>query len=290
MTAPQPHLEIDLAVARGDTYLHRGRFRPATIVTVGTHPMTTITLQGDGVPDFHEMLRLTEDGVILRFTPDLRVEVLAGPGQVLTTDALIEKGLARPSGEGYALAMREGGKAVVRMGAHKLMFRVEAGTDVEVRAVRLGAEEPPACPSCKRAQPLALTAGGAITVCEGCGTRAQFVRPGGAQESLEVGATRIGVSAALRIGEERGEEAAEQEILGADLPTFDAIQALKEDEGLRTMDAVQALRGEEAAAEARPAPRGPAAIGPSASPAARGREGREPFGGGGSARGRSSDF
>lgn len=257
LPAPQPSLEIDLAVARGDTYLHRARFRPSTILTVGSNPMTTITLRGDDVPDFHELLRLTEDGVILRFTPDIRVEVLQGPGQILGTDVLISRGFARPSGEGYAMALPEGGKAVVRLGSHKLMLRVEPGTGTATRQAKVGGEVAK-CPSCGRQQPLALIAGGAITVCDGCGAWTQFARPGGPQGAIEDSSTQIGVSPSLKIAPgapSKAAVAASEDILGADLPTFDAIQAFKEDEGMRTVDAVRVLRSD-GGSPAAPAPRG----------------------------------
>ncbi len=261
-------LEIEIAVARGDAYLYRARFRPATILTVGSNPMTTINISGEDVPDFHELLRLSEDGALLRFTPDVRVDMLGVGGVVLSNDALIDQDIARPSGEGYALRLESGSKVVVRMGLHKLMLKVEPLATAAVRALKLGATEDARCPSCGRIQSLALTTGGAITVCEGCGAFTQFLRAGGAQAQLEAGATQIGVSSGLAIGASSSARASmppppsHDDLRGADLPTFDAIQVFKEDEGLKTMDAVSALRGSPQKEPAPSPPKKPKSIGP----------------------------
>jgi hypothetical protein len=241
-------VEVELAVAKGEAYLYKVRFRPSSILTVGTNPMTAITLDGDGVPAFLEFLNITSEGVLLRFTPDIRVEVLSG-SEVLATQGLISGGYANRAGDAYGVELESGSKAVVRLGGHKLMIKVDVPTDQEVLMVNAPSEGEAACGRCGTRLRLVLAGGGALTPCAACGALNRVTLASTKQQQLEEQATRVAIPSGAVKGMEAAEDSqpniADRVDPGsstgraiADLPTFDAISVLKDD-GEGTDDATR---------------------------------------------------
>jgi hypothetical protein len=226
-------VEVELAVARGDTYLHKARFRPSAILTVGSNPMTTVTLDGSDIPDFLEFLNVTPEGAVLRFVEDTSVEVLSG-SQVLTTKALMDGGYAKRTGEAFSVNLEVGGKAVVRMGDFKLMLKVEPTSGSEVFTVKAQEMDAAPCGKCGTNLRLILSGGGALTPCNACGALNQVSLAGTRQQQFEEQATRIAMPTGI-LGNDPAAGAPEQidphsstgRAVG-DLPTFDAISVLKD--------------------------------------------------------------
>ena len=231
-------VEVELAVAKGEAYLYKVRFRPSSILTVGTNPMTAITLDGDGVPAFLEFLNITSDGVLLRFTPDIRVEVLSG-NEVLATQALISGGFANRAGDAYGVELESGSKAVIRLGGHKLMIKVDVPTGQDVLMVNASSVNEAACGRCGTRLRLVLAGGGALTPCAACGALNRVTLASTKQQQLEEQATRVAIPSGTAGGTEANEDAQSNlaDVVDpgsstgraiADLPTFDAISVLKD--------------------------------------------------------------
>lgn len=231
-------VEVELAVAKGEAYLYKVRFRPSSILTVGTNPMTAITLDGDGVPAFLEFLNITSEGVLLRFTPDIRVEVLSG-NEVLTTQGLISGGYANRAGDAYGVELDSGSKAVVRLGGHKLMIKVDVPSGQDVLMVNAPSENEAACGRCGTRLRLVLAGGGALTPCAACGALNRVTLASTKQQQLEDQATRVAIPSGVATDSEEDEDSqpnlADRVDPGsstgraiADLPTFDAISVLKD--------------------------------------------------------------
>lgn len=226
-------VEVELAVARGDTYLHKARFRPSAILTVGSNPMTTVTLDGSDIPDFLEFLNVTPEGAVLRFVEDTSVEVLSG-SQVLSTKALVDGGYAKRTGEAFSVNLEVGGKAVVRMGDFKLMLKVEPTSGAEVFTVKAQEMDAAPCGKCGTNLRLILSGGGALTPCNACGALNQVSLAGTRQQQFEEQATRIAMPTGVLGGEPPGgavEQIDPHSTTGravGDLPTFDAISVLKD--------------------------------------------------------------
>jgi len=228
-------VEVELAVARGDTYLHKARFRPSAILTVGSNPMTTVTLDGSDIPDFLEFLNVTPEGAVLRFAQDTSVEVLSG-SQVLGTKALVDGGYARQTGEAFSVNLEVGGKAVVRMGDYKLMLKVEPTSGSEVFTVKAESMDAAPCGKCGTNLRLILAGGGALTPCNACGALNQVSLAGTRQQQFEEQATRIAMPTGVLGGEQPPAAGGADQIdphsstgrAVGDLPTFDAISVLKD--------------------------------------------------------------
>jgi len=232
-------LEVELAVAKGDAFLYKVRFRPSSILTVGTNPMTAVTLEGDDVPDFLEFLNITTDGVLLRFTPDVRVEVLSG-AQVLTTQTLLDDGFAKRVGDAFGVDLSVGSKAVLRLGGHKLMIKVDVQSSDDVLMVQAEDEDEASCGRCGTRLRLVLAGGGALTPCAACGVLNRVTLASTKQQQLEDQATRVAMpsSGAPAPADDKAE--APPNLVDkidpgsstgravADLPTFDAISVLKD--------------------------------------------------------------
>ncbi len=234
-------VEVELAVAKGEAYLYKVRFRPSSILTVGTNPMTAITLDGDGVPAFLEFLNITSEGVLLRFTPDIRVEVLSG-NEVLATQALISGGYANRAGDAYGVELETGSKAVVRLGGHKLMIKVDVPTGQDVLMVNAASAGEAACGRCGTRLRLVLAGGGALTPCAACGALNRVTLASTKQQQLEEQATRVAIPSGaaddLEAADDSQPNLADVVDPGsstgraiADLPTFDAISVLKDSDG-----------------------------------------------------------
>ncbi len=240
-------VEVELAVARGETYLHKVRFRPSNILTVGTNPMTAIHLDGDGIPDFLEFLNVSPDDVLLRFTPDIQVEVLSG-SQVLATRALIDGGYARPSGDAYGVILEIGGKAVIRLGPYKLMIKVDPTQVGDVLSVNTDDPDGASCARCGTKLRLILAGGGALTPCAACGTLNRVSVTSTRQQQMEDQATRLAMPAGVETDPDADAPSPNLASAGAgaagpvdpgsstgrgvdELPTFDAISVLKADDG-----------------------------------------------------------
>jgi len=232
-------LEVELAVAKGEAFLYKVRFRPSSILTVGTNPMTAVTLDGEGVPDFLEFLNITTDGVLLRFTPDVRVEVLSG-AQVLTTQALIDDGFAKRVGDAFGVDLAVGSKAVLRLGGHKLMIKVDIPTSDDVLMVQATSEDDATCGRCGTRLRLVLAGGGALTPCAACGALNRVTLASTKQQQLEDQATRVAIpttpvadqpqdepETASNLAENIDPGSSTGRAVG-DLPTFDAISVLKD--------------------------------------------------------------
>ncbi len=239
-------VEVELAIARGETYMHKVRFRPSNILTVGTNPMTGIRLEGDGIPDFLEFLNISTEDVLLRFTPDIQVEVLSG-SQVLATRALIDGGYARPSGDAFGVILEGGGKAVIRLGPYKLMIRVEVPSDDEVVSVNADDPDEACCGRCETKLRLVLAGGGALTPCAACGALNRVSVTSTRQQQMEDQATRLAMPAGVETDPDAGESSPNLagdggEAVGPidpgsstgrgvdELPTFDAISVLRSDD------------------------------------------------------------
>ncbi len=251
-------VEVDLAIARGETYMHKARFRSSNILTVGTNPMTAIRLEGDGIPDFLEFLNISPDEVLLRFTPEIQVEVLSG-SQVVATRALIDGGFARPSGDAFGVVLETGGKAVIRLGPYKLMIKVDPPTDTELLSVAADDPDDASCGRCGTKLRLVLAGGGALTPCSACGVFNRVSVTSTRQQQMEDQQTRmampVGVetdpdsdapAANLARGSGDGDEPVDPgSSTGrgvSELPTFDAISVLRsEDAPDGGADALQQL-------------------------------------------------
>ena len=232
-------LEVELAVAKGDAFLYKVRFRPSSILTVGTNPMTAVTLEGEGVPDFLEFLNITTDGVLLRFTPEVRVEVLSG-AQVLTTESLLDDGFAKRVGDAFGVDLAVGSKAVIRLGGHKLMIKVDIPASDDVMVVQAEGEDEASCGRCGTRLRLVLAGGGALTPCAACGALNRVTLTSTKQQQLEDQATRVAMPSSPvpdppEQGTEKPSGLADNIDPGsstgraiADLPTFDAISVLKD--------------------------------------------------------------
>ena len=232
-------LEVELAVAKGDAFLYKVRFRPSSILTAGTNPMTAVTLGGEGVPDFLEFLNITTDGVLLRFTPDVRVEVLSG-AQVLSTEALLDDGFAKSVGDAFGVDLAVGSKAVIRLGGHKLMIKVDIPASDDVLMVQAEDEDEASCGRCGTRLRLVLAGGGALTPCAACGALNRVTLASTKQQQLEDQATRVAMPSSPAAAPpeheaERSSNLADNVDPGsstgraiADLPTFDAISVLKD--------------------------------------------------------------
>lgn len=243
-------VEVELAIARGETYMHKVRFRPSNILTVGTNPMTGIRLEGDGIPDFLEFLNISTEDVLLRFTPDIQVEVLSG-SQVLATRALIDGGYARPSGDAFGVILENGGKAVIRLGPYKLMIRVETPSDGEVISVNADDPSDACCARCGTKLRLVLAGSGALTPCAACGALNRVSVTSTRQQQMEDQATRLAMPAGVETDPDSDAPSPNLAPASADaaagvagpidpgsstgrgvdeLPTFDAISVLRSDD------------------------------------------------------------
>jgi len=196
--------------------------------------MTTVRLEGDGIPDFLEFLNISPEGALLRFTPDIQVEVLSG-SQVLASQALIDGGYARRTGDAYGVTLEMGGKAVVRMGGYKLMLKVDPLSDAEILAVQVPAADQATCGKCATNLRLVLAGGGALTPCGACGSLNRVTLAGTKQQQLEDQATRIAMPAGVLQEEKATPEIGQSVDPGSstgraisDLPTFDAISVMKD--------------------------------------------------------------
>ncbi len=233
-------VEVELSVAKDEAFVCKVRFRPSSILTVGTNPMTAITLEGDGIPDFLEFLNINSDGVLLRFTADVRVEVLSG-AEVLTTDDLVDGGYAKRVGDAHGVDLEVGSKAVLRLGGYKLMLKVDVPSEEDVLVVSAPALDEAACARCGTRLRLVLAGGGALTPCAACGALNRVTLASTRQQQLEDQATRVAIpsNASKPMDEEQGTPNVVDALdpgsstgrgVG-DLPTFDAISVLKSDDG-----------------------------------------------------------
>jgi len=232
-------VEVELGVARDDAFLYKVRFRPSSILTVGTNPMTTITLEGDTIPDFLEFLNITSDGVLLRFTPEIRVEVLSG-SEVLSTEALLDGGYAKRVGDAHGVELDVGSKAVIRLGGFKMMVKVDIPSGGDILVVNAESENKATCGRCGTRLRLVLAGGGALTPCAACGALNRVTLASTKQQQLEEQATRVAMPSTAAPEADEPSEPSSPNLADvvdpgsstgraiADLPTFDAISVLKD--------------------------------------------------------------
>jgi hypothetical protein len=262
---PYSSLELELAVTRSRTYLLRAVFPAGTSVTVGRERDAVVRFDDAILPRCHELFRLGGAGAGLRFRPEMRVEI-AQSGKILTTEELRSSGLAKEEGGSLCLPLASGVKGLVRFGELGLLFKVQAARKTPVHATPAGANS---CAACGGDLKHVLEGGGALTPCAACGALNEvggISDDGPPTEHVDDTVSDLGspVRASLEgvvqpfddLRTESDPSVSHQRSKGADLPTFDAIQAHKPlsaatgmaDEprkgaDLPTFDAISVVRG-----------------------------------------------
>ncbi len=262
-------LELELAVTRGREYLARAVFRPRATVSIGTNPRAAVSLPEDVLPDYLDLLRLDAGGGWLSFEASTRLELMTRSG-ARDARSLIEGGGARETADGWEVAIGDGVKGVVHFGDLRILLKL--GAQKERTIWNSSIAEGAACGGCGAPLPWAVSGGGALTPCRGCG---DLNRVEGGQAALEKGKTSVipvmpqatapkappattartvimaatDARAASLPPAPPKPKAAPKPIApqvgtprGADLPTFDAIQARKGTD-LPTFDGIQARKG-----------------------------------------------
>jgi hypothetical protein len=139
-------LEVEVAVARGQELLFRVVFRPPEGFSIGSSTAATITIPDSPLPDRVEMLAFVERRPKLLFSEDSRLEVDAD-GERLGVGELLERGMAERGVDQHSLPLAEGVRAVVTLGALRVLLKVRRALDVSVW--KLGTAELGVCGGCK---------------------------------------------------------------------------------------------------------------------------------------------
>jgi hypothetical protein len=204
-------LELDLAVAQGKNYLRRARFRPPARVSLGRGAECTVRLELDGLPEHHDLLVLQEEGSELRFTADMKVQMIIGNSPV-PTEELIASGLAVAAGAAYRVTLNQGAKVAVRLAdEHKILLKLTAPSPGEPVEILVEAGADVRCDRCSTLMPAAIVAHGAMSACPSCGLLNRIeLRP--ADDSPAVPPPPD-----------------PEDLAGVDLPTFDAMSVLGKD-------------------------------------------------------------
>jgi len=248
---PYDALELELAVTRARTYLIRAVFPAGARVTVGRDADCVLRFDDEILPPIHELFRLGGAGAGLRFARDMRVE-LARAGRILTTADLEEKGLAETDGDELVVPLSRGVKGLVRFGELGLLFKVQ---DARNMPVRVTSADDDRCAACSTELRHVLVGGGALTPCPSCGVLNEvggvFDGDGPLTEDVEDTVSDLGSPARssiedvvqpfddLSTGSSPG--VVKVDVEGADLPTFDAIEAKKALD-LPTFDAIEVAK------------------------------------------------
>ncbi len=260
-------LELELAVARGREYLARAVFRPRATVSIGTNPRAAVSLPEDVLPDYLDLLRLDAGGGWLSFEASTRLELMTAAG-ARDARSLIEGGGARETADGWEVAIGSGARGIVHFGDLRILLKL--GAQKERTIWNSPIAEGAACGGCGAPLPWAVSGGGALTPCRGCG---DLNRVEGDQAALEKGKTAV-IPVMPQATAPRGPTATSARTVimaatdaraaslppappkpkptpiaprvgsprGADLPTFDAIQVQK-GQDLPTFDGIQARKG-----------------------------------------------
>jgi len=249
---PYDGLELELAVTRARTYLIRAVFAAGARVTVGRGVDSVLRFDDDVLPDCHELFRLGGDGAGLRFGRDMRVE-LARDGRILTTPDLESQGLAAVDGDQLRVPLAKGVKGLVRFGELGLLFKVQEARRMPVRPTPADASE---CAACAAELKHVLVGGGALTPCPSCGVLNEVggeIDPDGPlTEDVDDTVSDLGSPARSSLEDvvqpfddlSTGSSPSvpgDVDPAGADLPTFDAIEAGKGLD-LPTFDSIEAQK------------------------------------------------
>lgn len=160
-------LEVEVAVARGQELLVRVVFRPPGGFSIGSSAAATITIPDSPLPDRVELLAFVDGCPELLFFEDSRLEVDA-EGERLSVRDLLKRGMAKPDTGHHVLPLAEGVRAVVILGALKVLVKVRMALDVSVWNLETG--ELGACGGCKSPVLWSSSVGpGALTPCPECG-------------------------------------------------------------------------------------------------------------------------
>jgi hypothetical protein len=256
-------VELELAVVRGREYLARAVFRPDAVVSLGSAPRATVRLPEPELPEHHDLLKLTSRGARIRFERSTLVE-LQLDGAMLDTAQLVSSGRAWETAQGWEADLPPGAKGVVHYGGLRVLLKLQEARQVTIWAAADDAGA--VCGGCSAPLPWAVAGRGALTPCRVCG---DLNRVADRDRQFEIGATAL-VPSMPAHGADPGAvthapdapipaelpplygptkpmpvqvAAAVSRIDGgADLPTFDAIQA-KKGAYLPTFDAIQAKKG-----------------------------------------------
>ena len=232
-------VELEVAVTRSRKYLARAVFEEPARVTLGRLPAATLRFEDPGVPDLHELFRMSGEGAGLRIRLDMHVEI-AQDGRMITTDSLPAAGLAVTDGGGLCIPLTDGLKGLVRFGDLGLLFKVQKARGRPVRRVAT-----PVCAACTVDLKHVVSGGGALSPCAACGSLNEVREDSEEHERSEPGASGP-ASLLIRPFDDLSSDVVSapdgiELASGAELPTFDAIEVLRASE-LPTFDSIEAAK------------------------------------------------
>jgi len=179
-----PAIEVELAVARNREYLVRTVFRGPEPISIGTNPRAAITLPDDRLPDYFELVHLSDGRARLAFESGMDVEWKID-GALRPSAELIAGGFAVEGADVYELEVTAGGKGLIKFGELRVLLKVQEQRDLTIWSATN--DEGACCGGCGASLKWALAGAGALSPCQRCG---DLNRVESSIADLEQGTTR----------------------------------------------------------------------------------------------------